>query len=94
MDDFNDFYDDFDGDDFMDDGSDFDENFEPDELPDDSSEIEDDLAGDDICDDEFTTEDAIFFGGAMGYAYEEGLDESKRRRIEREMNKDKDQDDL
>jgi hypothetical protein len=34
-------------------------------------------------DDEFIVKDAFFLGGAMGFAYEEGLRERKRRKRKR-----------
>ena len=93
-----DFYDDFNEDgDFMDDDSmedAFDDVFGPDDSLDNDSEIEDEQS-DEICEDEFTMEDAVITGIAYGWGYEEGLlEERKRRRIERKMNKDNDQDDL
>mgnify|MGYP001137475898 CR=1 FL=1 len=44
--------------------------------------------------DEFTVEDAVMTGIAFGWGYEEGMEEAERRRLEREMNKDKDRDNL
>ena len=69
------FYDDFDddfddGDDSMEDSS-YDD-FGPEDSLDNDIGIEDEPMGDDQCDDEFTTKDAIFLGGAMRFAYEEG----------------------
>ena len=90
--DFDDFDDgdfDFDGDDFMDDDSfedGFDENFNSEDLSNDDSGIEEESTGGDMCDDEFTMKDAIFLGGAMGWAYEEGLDEAERKKLEKKMN--------
>ena len=92
MENFDDFDNGFDEDEFMDDDSfedSFDENCEPEDFSDDTSEMEDDISGDDVCDDEFTMEDAIFLGGAMGYAYEEGLEEAARRRLEKKMEDDR-----
>ena len=87
------FYDDFDddfyeGDDSMEDSSD--EDFGPEDSLDNDIGIEDEPMGDDQCDDEFTTKDAIFFGGAMGFAYEEGLEEAERRKLEKKMQDDRD----
>ena len=45
----------------------------------DGAEIENDSPKDD-----FTTEDAFYLGTMMGFAYEEGLEERRRRKIERE----------
>jgi len=95
FDDFNgdDFMDDFDDEgDFMDDNSfedSFNDNLEPEDPLDDDSGIEAEPAGDDICGDEFTMKDAVFLGGAMGFAYEEGLEERKRRKLEKKMEADR-----
>ena len=80
-------------DDFMDDDSfedDSYENFEMEDSLDDTSEIEGEPTGDDICDDEFTTKDAVILGSAMGWAYEEALEERKRRKLEKKMDADRD----
>jgi len=70
-------------DDFFDDdfGEDFDDGFEmmEDNTINDGSEIENDSLKDD-----FTTEDAFYLGTMMGFACEEGLEERRRRKIERE----------
>ena len=90
-------FDDFDNGDFMDDDSfedGFDDDFGSEDSLDDDSGIENEPTGDDICDDEFTVEDAVMSGIAFGWGYEEGLGEKERRRIEREMNKEKDTDKL
>ena len=85
-----DFFDNFDDDfDEMDEDSfedSLEENFEMDDTLDDDSEIEGETAGDDIHDADFTAQDAFFLGSAMGWAYEEGLEERKRRKLEKEMN--------
>ena len=79
-----DFGDDFNGNgDFMDDSG---GDFGPEDSLDDDSGIEDDLTGDDIHDDEFTMKDAVILGSAMGWAFDEGLEEGKRRKFEKEMN--------
>ena len=89
-----DFFDDF-SDDFDEDGDSFDDAFDDDwsseDSLDDEDSNEDEPAGDDQCDDEFTMKDAIFLGGAMGFAYEEGMEEAERRKLEKKMNDDKDQ---
>ncbi len=93
MENFDDFDDCFDDKDFMDDDSfedGFDENLEPENLSNDDSGIEDEHT-DDICDDEFTTKEAIIFGTAMNFAYEEGLEEGKRRKLEKKIEDDQDQ---
>jgi hypothetical protein len=88
-----DFYDDFD-DDFGDDGDSFsddpDDGFEMDDSLDDDPGIED-KSTDDLCDDEFTTKEGVIFGMAMNFAYEEGLEEAERRRLEKKMDDDQDQ---
>jgi len=78
-------------DDFMDDSFEdgFDENFEMDDSLDDGDAIEAEPTGDDICDDEFTTKDAVMLGSAMGWAYEEALEERKRRKLEKKMDADR-----
>ena len=86
-----DFYDDFDGEfedgEFMDDS---DDDFETDDPFDEDSGIEEE-ATDDICDDEIPMGDAVFIGGTMmGWAYEEGIEEGKRRRLEKKMDDYKD----
>ncbi|MFH1738081.1 MAG: hypothetical protein ABIH23_03675 [bacterium] len=100
MDDFDDFDDDFSddfegdsGDDgnFMDDDSiedSFDDDFGPEDSCEDDSGIEIEPIGDEMCDDEFTVKDAVILGSAMGWAYEEGLDEAERRKLEKKMDDD------
>ncbi len=39
--------------------------------------------------DDFNAKDAFILGGAMGWAYEEGLDEAERRKLEKKMQDDK-----
>ena len=84
-----DFFDNFDDDfDEMDEDS-FEESFEE------EVEIEDTVEGDNKSDDEpeqaeseedkFTAKDAFLLGGAMGFAYEEGLEEGKRRKIQKDI---------
>ena len=88
MDDFDDFDDGFEDGDSMEDSSY--EDFCSEDSLDNDIGIQDEPAGDDMCEDNITVEDAVFIGGTMmGWGYEEGLDESERRRIEREMDKDK-----
>ena len=73
--------DDFYDDDFMEDSF-FGDNFEPEDVDKDDSGIPDEQS-DDICEDEFSTNEALMFGVAMGFAYEEGLEEGKRRKLEK-----------
>ena len=88
-----DFFDDFE-DDFGDDGDSFsddpDGGFEMDDSLDDDTGIED-KSTDDLCDDEFTSKEAVIFGMAMNFAYEEGLEEAERRKLEKKMDDDQDQ---
>ncbi|MDP2644530.1 MAG: hypothetical protein Q8P24_06295 [Desulfobacterales bacterium] len=84
----NDYSGDFDNDNFMGDDSfedSFDENHEPEDCFDADREIEDGPDEAEFHEDDFTAEDAFFFGGAMGFAYEEGLEEAERRKLEKEM---------
>ena len=92
MDDFFDDFDDgFEDSDFMDDS---DGDFEAEDSLDDDGGIEDEPT-DDMCDDDIPMEDAVFIGGTMmGWAYEEGIEEGKRRKLEKKMNKGNDQDEL
>jgi len=93
---FDNFDDDFDEGEFMDEDS-FEESFEE-EL-----EIDDTLDGDNKSDDEpeqaeseedkFTAKDAFFLGSAMGWAYEEGMEERKRRNLEKKMDFERDRQD-
>ena len=72
-------------DDFMEDSFD---DVEPEDFPNEDSGIEEEPT-DDICDGEIPVEDAVFIGGTMmGWAYEEGIEESKRRRLEKKMDND------
>ena len=100
MDDYFEDYDDgFDGDDFGDDGEDFmdddsfedsfDDNFEPEDLSNDDTGIEDEQS-DEICEDEFTANEALMFGVGMGFAYEEGLENGRSKRLQREFDKEND----
>lgn len=85
----NDDFDDFDEGDFMDDS--FEDSFddvEPEDVANDDSGIEGEQF-DEICEDEFTANEALMFGVAMGFAYEEGLEERKRRKLQRELDKKK-----
>jgi hypothetical protein len=85
-DNFDDFQDDFDNDYFMDDNS-FDDSIdaEMDEPSADDTEPDEgfDDAESQALDDEFTAKDAFFLGSGMGFAYEEGLNERKRRKRKR-----------
>ena len=67
---------------------DSDDDFEMDDPLDEDSEIEEETTGDDIRDDEFTMKEAVILGSVMGWAYEEGLEEGKRRKLEKKMDDD------
>jgi hypothetical protein len=86
-----DFYDDFD--DGFEDGNFMDDSegdFEMDDPFDEDSGIEEEST-DDVCADGIPMEDAVFIGGTMmGWAYEEGLEDGKRRKLEKKMQDDMD----
>ena len=87
MDDFHDdFSDVFDDGDSMEDS--FDDDFGSEDSIDDDIGIEDEPTEDDMHDDEFTMKDAVILGSAMGFAYEEGLEEAERRKLEKKMDDD------
>ncbi len=82
-----DFYDDFDDD--FDNGDFMDEDFFEDNLEDNlemsepfegDTEFDDELREAESKEDEFTARDAFFLGSAIGWGYEEGLTERKRRK--------------
>ena len=88
----NDFFEDgfedgFEDSDFMDDSS---NGFEMDDPFDEDSGIEEEPSGD-MQNDEIAMENAVFIGGTMmGWAYEEGFEEGKRRKLEKKMDDDQD----
>ena len=89
-----DYFDDFDGGDFTDDDS-FEDSSDENLETEDSSFDEDPEMGDepdeaDSHEDDFNAKDAFILGGAMGFAFEEGLDEAERRKLEKKMQDDKD----
>ena len=43
---------------------------------------------------DFTGKDALILGVGMGFAYKEGLEEAERRKLEHEMKKDDNKEDL
>ena len=92
-----DFYDDFDEGEFMD-GDDFedkfDENLEPEDCFEDGPGADSEAEVPESHEDGFSAREAFLFGVAMGFAYEEGLEEAERRRLENEIKKDKNKDDL
>jgi len=54
-------------------------------IMDDPDGLNDDSITDDPESDEFPAKEAFFIGGAMGWAYEEGLAERKRRELIRKL---------
>ncbi len=68
----------------------FDDDFGPEDSSDDDSGIEIEPIGDEMCYNEFTVKDAVILGSAMGWAYEEGLEEAERRKLEKKMEDDMD----
>jgi len=88
-----DFIDDFDDGDFMDDDSfedSFEENCEAEDSFDDDPEVGNEPDEADSCDIGLTAQEAFFFGSAMGWAYEEGLEEAERRKLEKKAQVDED----
>jgi hypothetical protein len=83
-----DYFDDFDDGDFNDDDSfddSSDEYFEAEDSSDEDLEMGDE-ANESESHDNFTVRDAFILGGAMGFAYEEGLEEAERWKLEKKMN--------
>ena len=64
----------------------FEEELEIDDFFDDDNKFVDEQDSAESEDDEFTARDAFLLGGAMGWAYEEGLEKAERRKVEKEMN--------
>ncbi len=88
FDNFDDDCDDIENDDIMDEGSfedSLEENLEMDEPFVGDAEFDDEHYETDSQDDEFKARDVFILGGAMGWAYEEGLKEGHRRKIKRKM---------
>ena len=85
MDDFiGDFDDDFDEGEFMEDDSfedQLDSEVESEDLLDQSDPIENEIQDDNENIEKFDIEDSFILGGAMGLAYEAGLNERERRRL-------------
>ena len=88
-----DFYDDFDegeymeGDNFEDQ---FDDNLEQEDCFEDDPENGAEPEEVESHEDSFSASEAFMFGIAMGWAYEEGLEEAERRKLEKQMQDDKD----
>jgi hypothetical protein len=86
------FFDDFDDGMFMD-GDDFedrfDENCEPEDVFEEGPESAGEPEGTESHEDGFSGREAFMFGVAMGWAYEEGLEEAERRKLEKEMEEDR-----
>ena len=70
------------------------EDYDDFEGEDDCAPLDDTQSDEPITDesDEFTATDAFFIGGAMGWAYEEGIDEGRRRSHKRKRRRDVDED--
>ena len=81
--DFDDDYGEFEDDGFM--GDDFEDTYGEhlDEFEPEEALIEDNPVRDEPDCDKFTGRDAFILGGAMGWAYEEGLEEGRRKRRKR-----------
>jgi hypothetical protein len=73
-------------DDFFEDS--FEENCEAEDSFDDDPEMDNEPDEAQSQEDDFTAREAFFFGSAMGFAYEEGLEEAERRKLEKEMEDD------
>ena len=89
---FDDFDDDFDEGEFMDDDSfedQLDSEFESDNPLEHEDPIEHGSFDDDDDDEKFDIEDAFILGGAMGLAYEAGLNEREQRRLLKKHEKEK-----
>ena len=84
-------FDDYDDGDFMDDDSledSFDENCEAEDSLDDDPEMSDEPDEAESQEDGFSAREAFMFGVAMGWAYEEGLEEAERRKLEKKLQDD------
>ena len=83
---YNGFEDDFEGDEPFEDDieEDFDESEEEDSI-DDEPEMDNEPDEADSHEDDFNAKDAFILGGAMGWAYEEGLEEGRRRKLEKKV---------
>jgi len=81
---FDNFDDDFDEGEFMDEES-FEEKLEMDDTVEAVTELDDEQNNVESEEDKFTAKDAFLLGGAMGFAYEEGLEEGKRRKIQKDI---------
>ena len=93
---FDNFDDNFDEGEFIDEDSfedSLEENLEMDDLFDDDNKSDDKPEQAESEEDEFTAKDAFLLGNAMGWAYEEGLEERKRRKLEKEMDSERDRQD-
>ena len=80
-----DFFDDYDDGDFMDDSLEdsFEENCEAEEFFENDPEMANE--SDDAEPQEDNGKIAVIFGVAMGFAYEEGLEEAERRKLEKKV---------
>ena len=64
----------------------FEEELEMDDMLDGDNKSDNEPEQAESEEDEFTAKDAFLLGGAMGFAYEVGLEERKLRKLEKEMN--------
>jgi len=78
-----DFEDDYDEGESMDDEDSFEDNLEEDLEMDEPFAGDSELDDEPDQDDEFTAKDAFILGGAMGWAYERGLRDRKRKKHKR-----------
>lgn len=82
------FFDDFDEGEFVD-GNDFedkfDENCEPENCFEDDQDVPDEPDGAESQDNGFSAKEAFMLGVALGWGYEEGLEESERRKLEKKL---------
>jgi len=83
-----DFLDDFDEGAFVD-GDDLEdkseENFEPEDGFEEGPESADESGGTESLEDSFSGKEAFMFGVALGWGYEEGLEEAECRKLEKKM---------
>lgn len=87
-----DFFDDFDEGMFMG-GDDFEDNIEDNCEQEDSVDDDPKMANEpgeaDSLEDSFSASEAYFFGTAIAFGYEEGMEEAERRRLEKKVEDDK-----
>jgi hypothetical protein len=64
-------------------------NLEPEDGFEEGPKSTDEPEGTELQEDSFSAREAYMFGVAMGWAYEEGLEEAERRKLEKKMQDDK-----